>query len=398
MNTSKGSLSGLRVLDLSRILAGPYCTMLLGDLGADVIKVESRSGDDTRYWGPPFHGNESAYYLGINRNKRSMVIDFSVAQGREVAAELMKKCDVLVENFRFGTLERWGFDQAWFDEHAPALVRCSITGYGPSGPRRDSPGYDFILQAESGLMSICGEPDGEPTKYGVAVVDLATGMFACIGILAALDARKRTGRGQKVDVSLFESALSLLANVASNSLISNADAQRYGNGHPNIVPYRTFPVKDGYLALAVGNDQQFQRFAMLVGREDWITDSRFCTNQARVENRELVDHEVGAALADATLDEWLERLRSIGIPCGKVNSVATALEDPQAVAREMVRTIEHPLGAFRALGIPLKFSDTPAAIRHPPPLLGEHTETLLRELLGIPAEEFERLRESGGIA
>src|SRR5690606_23846291 len=229
MNTTKGSLSGLRVLDLSRILAGPYCTMLLGDLGADVIKVESRSGDDTRYWGPPFHGNESAYYLGINRNKRSMVIDFSVAQGREVAAELMKKCDVLVENFRFGTLERWGFDQDWFDEHAPALVRCSITGYGPSGPRRDSPGYDFILQAESGLMSICGEPGGEPTKYGVAVVDLATGMFACIGILAALDARKRTGRGQKVDVSLFESALALLANVASNSLISDADAQRYGN-------------------------------------------------------------------------------------------------------------------------------------------------------------------------
>ncbi len=398
MNTTKGSLSGLRVLDLSRILAGPYCTMLLGDLGADVIKVESRSGDDTRYWGPPFHGNESAYYLGINRNKRSMVIDFSVAQGREVAAELMKKCDVLVENFRFGTLERWGFDQDWFDEHAPALVRCSITGYGPSGPRRDSPGYDFILQAESGLMSICGEPDGEPTKYGVAVVDLATGMFACIGILAALDARKRTGRGQKVDVSLFESALALLANVASNSLISDADAQRYGNGHPNIVPYRSFPVKDGYLALAVGNDQQFRRFSMLVGREDWITDSRFCTNQARVENRELVDREVGAALSDATLDEWLERLRSIGVPCGKVNSVVTALADPQAAAREMVRTIEHPLGAFRALGIPLKFSDTPGAIRHPPPLLGEHTETLLRELLDMPPEKIERLRDAGGIA
>lgn len=398
MNTTKGSLSGLRVLDLSRILAGPYCTMLLGDLGADVIKVESRSGDDTRYWGPPFHGNESAYYLGINRNKRSMVIDFSVAQGREVAAELMKKCDVLVENFRFGTLERWGFDQDWFDEHAPALVRCSITGYGPSGPRRDSPGYDFILQAESGLMSICGEPDGEPTKYGVAVVDLATGMFACIGILAALDARKRTGRGQKVDVSLFESALALLANVASNSLISDADAQRYGNGHPNIVPYRSFPVKDGYLALAVGNDQQFRRFSMLVGREDWITDSSFCTNQARVENRELVDREVGAALSDATLDEWLERLRSIGVPCGKVNSVVTALADPQAAAREMVRTIEHPLGAFRALGIPLKFSDTPGAIRHPPPLLGEHTETLLRELLDMPPEKIERLRDAGGIA
>lgn len=372
--------------------------MQLGDLGAEVIKVESRSGDDTRYWGPPFQGTESAYYLGINRNKRSIVVDFSVAEGREVAAELMRKCDVLVENFRFGTLERWGFDEEWFDRHAPSLIRCSITGYGPTGPRRDSPGYDFILQAESGLMSICGESDGEPTKYGVAVVDLATGMFACIGILAALDARKRTGRGQRVDISLFESALSLLANVASNSLISGKDAERFGNGHPNIVPYRTFLVRDGYLALAVGNDQQFHRFAMSVGREDWITDPRFRTNQARVENRGLVDRGVGETLAERSVDDWLEHLRSIGIPCGRVNSVTTALADPHTAARGMVQTIEHSLGAFRTLGIPLKFSGTPASIRHAPPLLGEHTGTVLGELLGLDADEIDRLRASGGIA
>ena len=399
MNATPGSLSGLRVLDLSRILAGPYCAMMLGDLGADVIKVEAKSGDDTRYWGPPFLGTESAYYLGINRNKRSMAVDLAIAEGREIVAELMKQSDILIENFKVGTLERWGFDEDWFAAHTPGLVRCSITGYGPTGPRRDSPGYDFILQAESGLMSICGEANGEPMKYGVAVVDLATGMFACIAILAALNVRGQTGRGQKIDVSLFESGLALLANVASNSLISNKDAERYGNGHPNIVPYRTFAVQDGHIALAIGNDQQFNRFAAMLGRTDWLDDPRFSTNSERVENRDVVDRQVGDALKDGTLDTWLEQLKAIGVPCGKVNSVAAALAEPQTLAREMVQNMHHEhLGAVQTLGMPMKLSNTPGSIRRAPPLLGEHTDVLLREVLGRSADEIASLRASGGVA
>jgi hypothetical protein len=251
---NQGALAGTKVLDLTRILAGPLCAQMLGDMGAEVIKVEPPgAGDDTRSWGPPFAGNESAYFLGINRNKRSITLNMAVKAGQEILARLIQQCDVLVENFKAGTLEKWGFTNDWLQQHAPRVVRCSITGYGTDGPKGGLPGYDFILQAESGLMSICGETDGDPMKYGVAIVDITTGLLACNTILAALNARHQTGRGQHVEVSLYESGLFMLANVASNHLVSGRDARRFGNGHPNIVPYTAYPVKDGMIAVAVGN-------------------------------------------------------------------------------------------------------------------------------------------------
>lgn len=380
-NTDQGPLAGLRVLDLSRILAGPYCGMILGDLGAEVIKIEAPAGDDTRHWGPPYIGSESAYFLGFNRNKRSIVLDFSTEIGRGALAALMRGSDVLIENFKSGTMERWGFGEDWFSTNAPSLVRASITGYGNSGSRKSSPGYDFVLQAESGLMSICGDLDGEPTKYGVAVVDLATGMLSTIGILSALQERNRSGLGQRVDASLLESSLALLANVASNVMATGRDAGRFGNGHPNIVPYRTYKMSDGYIALAIGNDQQFQRFASLAQQEVWATDPRFSTNSARVENRQLVDREVGKVLLNGTVEEWLTNLREAGVPCGRVNTVSTALNDPQTAARDMIQEIEHKhIGLIKTLGIPVKLSRTPGTIRTAPPMLGEHTEEVLHEL------------------
>jgi len=282
MTEPPAALDGLRVLDLTRVLAGPFCTMLLGDMGADIVKVEPRGGDETRAWGPPWVGGESAYFLGVNRNKRGITLDPTTPRGRDLLRRLVARSDVLVDNFRVGTLARWGFDHAWFDAQAPRLVRCSITGYGPTGPKAELPGYDFILQAETGLMSISGEPDGEPMKHGVAIVDLATGMLACIAILGALAARERTGRGQQVDLSLFETGLTLLANVASNHLASGRDAGRFGNGHPNIVPYRTYATRAGALALAVGNDAQFARLAAAVAHPEWAADPRLATNAARV--------------------------------------------------------------------------------------------------------------------
>lgn len=394
---SPGALDGLRVLDLTRVLAGPLCTMLLGDMGADVVKVEPRGGDETRAWGPPYVGGESAYFLGVNRNKRGITLDPTTPRGRDLLRKLVARSDVLVENFRVGTLVKWGFDGPWFDAHAPRLVRCSITGYGPTGPKAGLPGYDFILQAETGLMSISGEPDGEPMKHGVAIVDLATGMLACVAILGALAARERTGRGQQVDLSLFETGLTLLANVASNYLSSGRDAARFGNGHPNIVPYRSYATRAGAIALAVGNDAQFARFAAAVAHPEWATDPRLATNSARVGNREVVDGLVEKALAGDTAETWISRLRAAGVPCGRVSSVAQALADPQAVARAMVETINHSAaGPFRALGVPFKMAGTPARVRRPPPTLGQHTDEILREL-GLETAEIAQLRADGAI-
>src|SRR2546421_7665133 len=324
-----GALSGTRVVDLTRILAGPLCTMMLGDMGADVIKVEPPgTGDDTRTWGPPFAEKESAYFLGINRNKRSITLNMGVKPGQEILAKLVAQCDVIVENFRLGTLEKWGFTDAWFEQHAPRLVRCSITGYGSTGPKAAQPGYDFILQAESGLMSICGEQDGGPTKYGVAIVDVCTGMLACNSILAALHARHRTGKGQKVEVSLYETSLAMLVNVASNVLVSGKGGSRFGNGHPSIVPYTTYRAADAMMALAVGNDSQFARTAEVLGHPEWADDPRFKANRARVENRAAIDGLVGEALARDNADNWLAKLKAAGVPCGKINSGAGAPDDP----------------------------------------------------------------------
>ncbi|OGL29220.1 MAG: CoA-transferase [Candidatus Rokubacteria bacterium RIFCSPLOWO2_12_FULL_73_47] len=394
MAAAEGALAGLRVLDLTRILAGPLCTMMLGDLGADVIKVEPvAGGDDTRGWGPPFAGGESAYFLGVNRNKRSLTLDLATEAGREILAGLVARADVLVENFKTGTLETWGVGDAWLADHAPRVVRCSITGYGTSGPRARQPGYDFILQAESGLMSICGAPDGPPTKYGVAIVDVCTGMLACSAILAALQARPRTGRGQRVEVSLHDAALAMLVNVASSYLVAGQEARRFGNGHPTIVPYTTYPTRDGQMAVAVGNDAQFARFAEAVGRPEWARDARFTRNRDRVVHRDVLDGLVADVLRGDVARAWLDRLRAAGVPCGRINTVAQALDDPHAAARGMVETVEHPAaGALRLLGIPFKLAGTPATVRRPPPTLGQHTEEILRDELGLGAARVAELR------
>jgi formyl-CoA transferase len=391
---SGGALEGLRVLDLTRILAGPLCAQMLGDMGADVIKVEPPgAGDDTRTWGPPFTGGESAYFLGVNRNKRSLTLNMGVKAGQEVLAQLVKKSDVLVENFKLGTLEKWGITNEWLEKNAPRVIRCSITGYGSMGPDAALPGYDFILQAESGLMSICGEPDGPPTKYGVAIVDVVTGLYACNVILAALAARNRTGRGQHVEVCLYDSSIAMLINVASNYLVSGKDARRYGNGHPSVVPYTTYPTADGLIALAVGNDGQFVRFAETVGHPEWGRDSRFARNPDRVANREALDALIAQALRREKSAAWIEKLRAAGVPCGPINSVAEALNDPHTLARDMVRTVKHPkVGDLRMVGIPFRFSGTPEGIRRAPPLLGQHTEEVLIEELGLSAARIAELR------
>jgi len=391
----QGALAGVRVLDLTRILAGPLCTMMLGDMGADVIKVEPPgNGDDTRSWGPPFAEGESAYYLGVNRNKRSITLNMAVKSGQDVLAGLIKKSDVLVENFKVGTLEKWGFGNDWLQKNAPRTVRCSITGYGSTGPKAGLPGYDFILQAESGLMGITGEPEGTPMKYGVAIVDICTGMLACNTILAALNARHATNRGQHVEVSLFDSGLAMLANVASNHLISGKNAGRFGNGHPNIVPYTAYPTRDDMIAVAVGNDGQFAKFCNVLGHPEWAGETRFAKNPERVANRDALDGLIKQELQRDGAETWIEKLTAAGIPCGRINSVAQALAAPHAIAREMVTSVEHPVaGNVKMLGIPFRFSDTPASIRRPPPTLGQHTEAVLRDELGYSDARIAELRK-----
>ena len=393
MTETNGALAGIRVLDLTRILAGPLCTMMLGDMGADVIKVEPATGDDTRHWGPPFVGEEAAYFLSINRNKRSITLNMAVPAGQKVLAALIGKADVLVNNFRLGTLEKWGFSDAWFDEHAPKLVRCSITGYGSSGPKAKLPGYDFILQAESGLMSICGWPDGKPTRYGVAIVDVCTGMLASNAILAALNARHRTGKGQKVEVSLFESSLAMLVNIAQNYLSLGKDGSLFGNSHPSLVPYTSYECADATIVIAIGNERQFARCAEVLGHPEWATDPRFSSNRARVENRVEVDRMINAALAHGIAQSWLDKLMAVGVPCGRINTVAQAFEEPHTAARRMVETAQHPLhGELKMLGIPFKFSETPGSVRRAPPTLGQHTDEILAQELKLDPSAIAQLR------
>ncbi len=391
---SGGALEGLRVLDLTRILAGPLCAQILGDMGADVIKVEPPgAGDDTRSWGPPFTGGESAYFLGVNRNKRSVTLNMAAEPGQEILAQLIKRSDVLVENFKLGTLEKWGFGNDWLEQNAPQLIRCSITGYGSRGPDAGLPGYDFILQAESGLMSICGEAQGTPTKYGVAIVDVVTGLYACNSILGALAARTRTGRGQHVEVCLYDSGIAMLINVASNYLVSGKDARRFGNGHPTIVPYTTYPTADSTIAVAVGNDGQFARFAETAGHPEWARDPRFAKNPDRVINREAIDSAIADALKADRTEAWIAKLRGVGVPCGPINTVAEALSDPHTRARDMVRTVTHATaGELKLVGIPFEMGGTPATIRRPPPLLSEHTDEVLGGELGLSAERLTQLR------
>ena len=394
-DAANGPLAGTRVVDLTRILAGPLCTMMLGDMGAEVIKVEPPDkGDDTRGWGPPFVAGEAAYFLGVNRNKRSLTLNMAVPAGQKILAGLVEKVDVLIDNFRIGTLEKWGFTDAWFEQHAPRLVRCSITGYGSTGPKAALPGYDFILQAESGLMSICGEPDGGPTKYGVAIVDVCTGMLASNSILAALNARHRTGKGQKVELSLYETSLAMLINVASNYLTAGRNAGRFGNGHPSIVPYTTYQAADAMVAIGIGNERQFGRVAEVLGHPEWAKDPRFTSNRARVENRDVIDGFINEALSHDDADAWLDKLKAVGVPSGRINSVADALDDPHTAARDMIETVEHStIGALKMLGIPFKFSDTACSVRRAPPTLGQHNDEILKGELGLDEKAIAELRQ-----
>jgi len=389
-----GALHGIKVVDLTRVLAGPLCTMMLGDLGADVIKVEPPTGDETRGWGPPYAGGESAYYLGVNSNKRGIALDLSTPDGQEVLSRMLASADIVVDNYRVGTMERWGFNETWFNVHAPRVVRCSITGYGTDGPRSDEPGYDFILQAETGLMSITGL-DEQPTKHGVAIVDILTGHHAVVAVLAALRVRDTTQHGQQVRVSLLQSGLSLLANVASNFLISGKEPNRYGNGHPNIVPYRTFDTLDDPVALAVGNDGQFRRLAIIAGSPGWADDVRLRTNDARVRNRQYADGLVAKVFAQHTSAWWVKRLRAAKIPCGPVNDVPTALADSQVDALRGLAAFEHPTaGIVNRLASPLTLETTPVTLRRPPPMFGQHTDEVLAEL-GYSESQRRHLRSNG---
>lgn len=392
------ALHGVRVLDLSRVLAGPYCTMVLGDLGAEVIKVEPPEGDETRAWGPPFAAGESAYYLCINRNKRGMVVNLKTDEGHGLLRELALKSDVLIENFRPGTLARYGLDYDMLRSDHPRLVYCSISGFGQTGPLRDRPGYDFMIQAMGGVMSVTGDPEGEPMKVGVAAADLFAGQNAIIAILAALGARERTGEGQYIDIALFDSQLGWLANVASSFLISRDLPKRYGNAHPNIVPYQVFAASDGWFALAVGNDKQFAHLCELVGRPELGSDERFATNAVRVNNREELIALLKSIFSLRSVDEWLSMLEAAGIPCGSINTLDKVFAGPQVAAREMLVTMEHPtIGDLPLVGSPLSFSGTPVEYKLPPPLLGQHTREILREILGYSEEEIESLKANGVI-
>jgi len=390
-------LADLLVLDLSRVLAGPFATMLLADLGAEVIKVERPGkGDDTRQWGPPWAGGESAYYLSTNRNKKSITLNLKSEQGRQIVRQLAQKADVLVENWRVGTMEEWGLGYETLKALNPGLIYCAITGYGQTGPHRDRPGYDFIIQAEGGIMSITGPVEGPPMKVGVAIVDLTAGMFANISILAALHERARSGQGQYVDIGLLDSQVTWLANVASNYLISGERPGRYGNAHPNIVPYEPFPTSDGWIAVGVGNDRQWQRLCELAGWDDLAADARFSTNPQRVEHRQILVPVLQQRFRTRSSTEWHEALLAAGIPCGPINAIDQVFADAQVLARDMLVELPHPTaGTVRLTGSPLKLSRTPVRIEEPPPLLGQHTEEVLNRHLGYTEAEISHLREQG---
>jgi formyl-CoA transferase len=374
-------LDGIHVLDLSRVLAGPYCTMVLGDLGADVIKVESPEGDETRGWGPPFAEGESAYYLCVNRNKRSMVVDLKTEEGGAIIRQLIKRSDVLVENFLPGTLAGFSLDFESASAINPSLIYCSISGFGQTGPLRKKPGYDFMIQAMGGLMSITGEPNGEPMKVGVAVADLFAGQNAVIAILAALQARTQTGKGQHLDISLFDSQIAMLANVASNYLTSGNLPKRYGNAHANIVPYQSFQASDAWFVVAVGNDKQFEKLCGVIGKSGLVNDVHFSLNSERVKNREKLIAILKPIFMQRTAGEWLSTLEAAGIPCGPINTLDQVFSLPQVGARDMLIHMGHSeTGDLRLVGSPLKFSDTPVEYNLPPPRLGEHTEEILKEL------------------
>jgi crotonobetainyl-CoA:carnitine CoA-transferase CaiB-like acyl-CoA transferase len=391
-------LDGITVVDLTRVLSGPYCTMMLGDMGARVIKIEQPGrGDDTRAWGPPFVGGESAYFLSINRNKESLTLDLKQPGARRVLDALLDRADVLVENFRPGTMERLGLS---YDEVAarwPRLVYCSISGFGQTGPRREEPGYDAVVQAEGGLMSVTGASDGPAFRLGVAISDIVSGMFAAHGVAFALLAREKTGRGQRVDIGMLDATAALLTYQAGIYFATGRAPGRMGNRHPTIVPYETFPAADGEFVVAVGNDEQWRRFCDVIGASGLKHDERFATNRGRVGNYETLRPLLVERLRTRERNEWVAALKGVGVPCGSVRGIAEVLEDEHLEAREMIQTIEHAAaGSIRVLGVPVKLSDTPGEVRTPPPSLGQHTDAIL-ENLGFPPADIARLRSSGAI-
>ncbi|MEX2284681.1 MAG: CoA transferase [Gemmatimonadota bacterium] len=373
-------LDGVLVLDLSRVLAGPHCTMILGDLGADIIKIEQPSGDETRRWGPPFQAGESAYYLSVNRNKRSAIADLDQVADREFIQRIARRADVLVENFLPGSLEKRGLALSDLRAANPRLITLTISGLGATGPEYKAPGYDFIVQASAGLMSITGAAEGPPSKVGVAVIDLTTGMMAANAVLAALYAREKTDHGQHIDISLLETAVSWLGNVGTAYLMTGNAPNRYGNAHPTIVPYQTFETRDDTIALGVGNDGQWQRLTTVIGASQLAADPRFRTNPDRVRHRAELQTLLAGIFRSRSTAEWVSAIRQANVPVSAVRSVPDVLNDPQIAAREMVVSVAHPtIGEVRLLGIPYKFSTQPADVRRHPPLLGEHTAEIHAE-------------------
>ena len=399
-----GPLVGFRVLDLSRILAGPWASQMLADLGAEVIKIERPLvGDDTRSWGPPYMPGgegqvtmEAAYFHGANRGKYSVCIDMSSAAGQELIRNLVTKSDILIENFKVGGLKKYGLDYDNLKAINPKLIYCSITGFGQTGPYAERAGYDFMIQAMGGLMSVTGEPGGQPMKVGVALADVLTGLYAANAIQAALIHQLRSGEGQYIDLALLDVQVASLANQAMNYLASGVNPTRLGNAHPNIVPYQAFQTRDGYLILAVGNDAQFKRFCDLAGRADLASDDRYLKNSERVKNRQtLVPQLIDIMLAQDS-DYWLEQLNAQGIPCGPINNIDQVFSDPQVQHRGMQLELDHPVaGKVASVGNPIKLSETPVSYEKAPPTLGQHTEAVLSDLLELNSEQIKQLRTEG---
>ena len=399
-----GPLSGIRVLDLSRVLAGPSCTQMLGDMGADIIKIERPGeGDDTRKWGPPYmkdaDGNdtsESAYYLSCNRNKRSVAIDITQPEGQALIHQLIEQCDILIENFKVGGLKKYGLDYDSVKERHPHIIYASITGFGQNGPLATEPGYDLMAQATGGMMAVTGEPDGAPMKIGVALSDIMTGLHAAIGILAALHRRKTTGKGDHVDVALLDCTLASLTNLAQFYLTSGNVAKRWGNAHSTIVPYQAFEASDGWVVVAVGNDTQFARFAKALGHGEWAEDTRFALNRNRVTHRDILVPLIAERMKEHSIEHWVKTLQAIDVPVGPVNHMDQVFAMEQVQARGMEIEMTHPLAAepIHLVGSPLKFSESPVSYRLPPPVCGAHTQEILQELLRLDKDQLHKLQKS----
>jgi crotonobetainyl-CoA:carnitine CoA-transferase CaiB-like acyl-CoA transferase len=402
MTAPSGPLRNIKVFDLTRVLAGPTCVQMLADLGADVIKIERPgSGDDTRAFVPPFMPGtqESAYFVGVNRNKRSVTLDISRPEGQDIAHGLIAQSDILVENFKVGALAKYGLGYAQLHEKFPSLVYCSITGFGQTGPYAERPGYDSLIQAMGGVMSLTGDPDGLPQKVGVPLADVFAGLYGCIGILAALRHRDATGQGQQIDIGMFDTHMAWLANQGMNYLATGENPPRLGNQHPNIVPYQVFPTRDGFIMLSVGNDPTFKRFCENTGLEHLLADERFITNGARVRNREAVTAALTPVMKTMTTAAWVERLETLKVGCGPINTLRDAFADPQIVARGAVVRMPHPAtpDGVSVIANPVRLSETPAEYRLPPPLLGEHTDEILSGRLGYTKKKLAALRKKGVI-